>query len=62
MIITGISEVEEMESKGYVNIGEENGRVLWVNPEYICLKPMRTGKCLMDNGHRGKCTTKVHYR
>jgi hypothetical protein len=42
-------------SEGGHHIGQE------VVPDGRCGRPMRDGWCLLDEGHRGRHTTQVHY-
>lgn len=53
------SQREKLIARGFVQVGEERGWFHFVNPEITCLREMRTGKCLMDKGHRGRCSTVV---
>jgi hypothetical protein len=61
MIGVHISRVPEHEAKGYV-IMEQNECFAWmVNTADTCMRQMRTGNCMMDKDHRGRCSTVVFY-
>lgn len=60
---------DEFLAKGYTQIGRplplRDGRpsswVAFVQTDKTCLREMRTGLCLMDKGHRGRCSTVVFW-
>lgn len=62
MLYVHESRRAELETKGYALVEQrDNGWIGFVKTEDTCLRPMRTGVCLMSKGHRGRCSTVVFY-
>lgn len=55
-----VSRLSEFTDKGWREISRKGDRIELRHPDHTCLRPMRTGVCLMDKDHRGRCATAVH--
>lgn len=63
MIFVHPNDIQRHIDSGYalVDDPEHRGRTCMVSRKRTCLREMRTGRCLMDEGHRGRCSTAVFY-